>query len=290
MSTVDTAEAAPAASPNIYEPTLMRVAAIADEAPAVRTFRLEFVDAADAESFSFKAGQFGEYSRFGYGESTFCIASPETRTGYIEATFREAGRVTRSLARAEVGEVVGFRGPYGNHFPVDEWDGKNLIFIAGGIALPPVRCVIWTCLDQRERFNDVAIVYGARTVADFVYKHELAEWEARDDVRVIQTVDPGGETPDWKGQVGLVPPIVEQAGLPTENAIVVLCGPPIMIKFGLVSLDTLGFPFENVYTTLENRMKCGLGKCGRCNVGPFYVCKEGPVLTAAQLAALPMDY
>jgi len=291
MSTVETAESAPAAaSPNIYKPTLMRIAAITDEAPLVRTFRLEFVNPADADRFAFKTGQFGEYSVFGAGESTFCIASPATRKGYIECTFREAGRVTRALAKCEVGDVVGFRGPYGNFFPVDVWAGKKLIFIAGGIALPPVRSVIWTCLDQRQRFDEIHIIYGARTVADLVYKSELAEWQARSDVHLTQTVDPGGETPDWKGKVGFVPTVVEQVKPPVENSVVILCGPPIMIKFTLVSLSKLGFPLDAVYTTLENRMKCGLGKCGRCNCGPIYVCKEGPVFTAAKLASLPMDY
>ena len=280
----------PPATEDIYRPMLLRIAAIAHEAPGVRTFRLEFTNEADAESFSFRTGQFGEYSAFGAGESTFCIASPHTRKGYIECTFREAGRVTRALARHEVGDIVGFRGPYGNTFPVDEWDGKKIIFISGGIALPPVRSVIWTCLDQRERFGDILIVYGARTVADLVYKHELTEWDERDDVQVVQTVDPGGETPDWKGRVGFVPTIVEEVQPPTENSVVVLCGPPIMIKFTLATLTQMHFPLDRIYTTLENRMKCGLGKCGRCNVGPIYVCKEGPVFTAAQLADLPMDY
>lgn len=291
MSAVEAIECAGlGAEPNIYFPKLMRVAAIRDEAPLVRTFRLEFLDAADAQGFSFKTGQFGEYSLFGAGESTFCVASPHTRTGYIECTFREAGRVTRALARSEVGDIVGFRGPYGNWFPVDEWAGKRLLFIAGGIGLAPVRSVIWTCLDQRERYGDVMIIYGARTVADLIYKDELAEWAERPDVQVIQTVDPGGQTPDWAGRIGFVPSIVEQVKPAVENAVVVLCGPPIMIKFTLATLNTLGFEFEQVYTTLENRMKCGLGKCGRCNVGPVYVCKEGPVFTAAQLARLPVDY
>jgi len=288
MSATTTESAATAE--NIYRPMLMRVAEITDEAPAVRTFRLEFTDPAQAEAFSFQTGQFGEYSVFGAGESTFCIASPATRTGYIECTFREAGRVTRALAACEGGDIVGFRGPYGNYFPVDDWHGKKIVFIAGGIALPPVRSVIWTCLDQRDRYGDITIIYGARTVADLVYKHELAEWDARPDVRVIQTVDPGGETPDWKGEIGFVPTVVEASGIAPDNTVVVLCGPPIMIKFALATLSQMAFPLEAVYTTLENRMKCGLGKCGRCNVGPVYVCKEGPVFTAAQLADLPMDY
>ncbi|MFW6107459.1 MAG: FAD/NAD(P)-binding protein [bacterium] len=290
MSTASEPASAATVAENIYRPKLLRIAAIADEAPAVRTLRLEFTDPHDAADFAFRTGQFGEYSVFGAGESPFCIASPATRTEYIECTFREAGRVTRALAKCEVGETIGFRGPYGNHFPVDEWEGKTLVFIAGGIGLPPVRSVIWTCLDQRERFDDVTIIYGARTEADLVYKRELAEWEKRDDVRMVQTVDPGGESPDWTGHVGFVPAIVEKAELPTADAVAVVCGPPIMIKFTLATLSQMHFPLDRVYTTLENRMKCGLGKCGRCNVGPVYVCKEGPVLTAARLAELPMDY
>ena len=161
---------------NIYLPTLMRIARITEEAPSVRTFRLEFVDEAAAAAFDYRTGQFGLYSAFGEGESTFCIASSPTRKGYIECTFREVGRVTAGLADKEVGDVVGFRGPYGNVFPIEDWKGRNLLFIAGGIALPPLRSVIWNCLDLRDWFKDITIVYGARTVADLVYKHELKEW------------------------------------------------------------------------------------------------------------------
>jgi NAD(P)H-flavin reductase len=268
----------------------MRIAKITDEAPAVKTFRLEFVDPAEAEQFSFKAGQFGEYSVYGEGEATFCVASAPTRTGYIECTFRQVGRVTSALADRDEGDIIGFRGPFGNIFPIDQWRGKNLLFIAGGIALPPLRCVIWNCLDLRDQYRDVSIVYGARTVADLVYKHELAEWGARPDVKLAVTVDPGGETPDWKGHVGFVPAVLDKLAPSSQNAIAVLCGPPIMIKLTMPVLTKLGFTPENIYTTLENRMKCGVGKCGRCNVGKLYVCKDGPVFTFAQLATLPAEY
>lgn len=279
-----------ASTGNLYVPYRMRIARITDEAPAVRTFRLEFVDVAEGKQFSFKAGQFGEYSVPGEGESTFCIASSPTRKGYIECTFRQAGRVTSALADRDEGDVIGFRGPYGNTFPVDEWEGRNIIFIAGGIALPPMRCVIWNVLDLRDRYKDVAIVYGARTVADLVYKHELAEWDKREDVKLYTTVDPGGQTPEWKGRVGFVPKIVEEVAPSADNAIAVVCGPPIMIKLTMPVLAKLGFTPEQIYTTLENRMKCGVGKCGRCNVGKVYVCKDGPVFTLAQLNELPAEY
>ncbi len=275
---------------NIYVPYRMRLAKVTDEAPGVKTFRMEFIDPDDADRFTFRTGQFAEYSVFGEGESTFCIASPHTRQGYVECTFRQAGRVTTALSRLEEGDVVGFRGPYGNTFPVEEWRGHNLLFIAGGIALPPMRSVIWTCLDNRQDYKDITIFYGAKTVADLVYKDELKEWEERPDVNLYTTVDPGGEQPGWTGKVGFVPSIVEQVAPQAAGTIAIVCGPPIMIKNTFPVLRKLGFGENEIFTTLENRMKCGFGKCGRCNVGKTYVCKDGPVFTAAQLAELPDEY
>jgi sulfhydrogenase subunit gamma (sulfur reductase) len=275
---------------NIYMPYLMKIEKVTFEAPGVKTFMLKFVNEEDLNRFIFKAGQFGEYSVYGVGESTFCIASSPTRTGYIECTFRQTGKVTNALAGCEEGSIIGFRGPYGNTFPIDEWKGKNLLFIAGGIALPPMRCVIWNALDLRENFKDVTIIYGARSVKDLVYKHELEDWKRRKDVKLITTVDPGGESPAWKGEIGFVPTIVEKTAPSSVNTIAIVCGPPVMIKYTFPVLAKLGFSDENIYTTLENRMKCGFGKCGRCNVGKVYVCKDGPVFTAAQLKELPDEY
>lgn len=275
---------------NIYKPYLMRIEKITDEAPLVKTFRLKFVDEKEGESFNFVTGQFGEYSVLGEGESTFCIASSPTRKGYIECTFRQVGRVTGALAARDEGDVIGFRGPYGNVFPIEQWHGKKLIFIAGGIALPPLRSVIWNILDLRDKYDDVTILYGARSVADLVYKQELQEWEQRGDVKLFTTVDPGGETPDWKGHVGFVPTVLEKIAPSPANTIALVCGPPIMITRTMPVLTKLGFVPEQIYTTLENRMKCGLGKCGRCNVGKYYVCKDGPVFSFAQLKDLPPEY
>lgn len=277
-------------SANIYKPYVMKIDKIIDEAPGVKTFRLLFKNEEEGRAFQFKAGQFGEYSIFGEGEATFCIASSPTRTGFIECTFRQVGRVTNALASMEEGQVIGFRGPYGNIFPIEEWSGKSLLFIAGGIALPPMRCVIWNALDWRDRFKEITIIYGARTVADLVYKHELEEWAARPDVRLITTVDPGGEIPDWKGEIGFVPSVVEKAAPSSANTVAIVCGPPVMIKYTFPVLAKLGFAPVNIYTTLENRMKCGFGKCGHCNVGKYYVCKDGPVFTHAQLLTMPPEF
>jgi len=277
-------------SKNIYKPHLATIEAIRDETPDIRSFRLVFQDEELRDSFSFRAGQFAEYSAFGYGESTFCIASSPTRKGYIECCFRAVGRVTDALRRLEVGDAIGVRGPYGNSFPIEQFEGKNLVFVAGGIALPPLRTLIWNCLDLRERFGEITIVYGARSEDDLVYKHELKEWEERPDVRLVKTVDPGGNGPAWDGRVGFVPTILGEAAPSAANTIALVCGPPIMIKFTLPVLEKLGFGDEQIYTTLENRMKCGLGKCGRCNVGNVYVCKDGPVFTAAQVKAMPQEF
>jgi sulfhydrogenase subunit gamma (sulfur reductase) len=301
---------AAAGSVNIYRPYLMRVATMRDETPDTRTLRLEFVDPKEAEAFDFRVGQFGLYNALGEGESTFCIASSSTRKGCIECTFRQAGRVTRALRRLNVGDLMGFRGPYGNSFPVESWKGKDLLFIAGGIALPPMRSVIQYCLDNRQDYGDIIIVYGAKTWSDHVYKDELAEWEKRADVKLWLCIDwKNGESPAEEGwrplnmkspgdsvldpqhrrYTGFVPQLVEAVKPAPQNRVAVLCGPPIMIKFTLQSLKKLGYRSEDVFTTLENRMKCGLGKCARCNVGPIYVCKEGPVFTAQQVEALPPE-
>ncbi len=275
---------------NIYLPYLTTVAEVIDETPDVRTLRLVFQDEKVRDNFTFRAGQFAEYSAFGAGESTFCIASSPTRAGYIECSFRSVGRVTEELRRLEVGDTMGVRGPYGNSYPIEEFYGKNLVFVAGGIALPPLRTLIWNCLDLRDKFGDITVVYGARTEADLVYKHELKEWQERGDVHLVKTVDPGGNGPEWDGSVGFVPTVLGEAAPSAENTIALVCGPPIMIKFTLPVLEKLGFTDEQVYTTLENRMKCGLGKCGRCNVGNVYVCKDGPVFSAKQLKAMPMEF
>ena len=290
MQTQQTYPPGQALIPMDYSVSKTRITDITQETSDVKTFRLTFCDSEEGERFDFHAGQFGLYSIFGAGEATFCISSSPTRRGYIECSVKRVGKVTQELHQCNEGDIVGFRGPYGNWFPIDRMEGKNLLFIGGGIGLAPQRSLIWNCLDLRDRFGEICIVYGARTVDDLVYKAELETWEAMDDVRTVYTVDPGGETPDWQGQVGFVPMVMEKIAPATENTIVVTCGPPIMIKFVQVSLVQLGFSLADVYTTLENRMKCGVGKCGRCNVGNQYVCKDGPVFACSDLRALPAEF
>jgi NAD(P)H-flavin reductase len=275
---------------NIYKPDLMEVIGVRQQTLDVKSVKLRFLDEARARDFSFRVGQFGIFSAFGYGESVFNICSSSNWKDRIEFCFRRVGRVTEALWNIEEGDWIGFRGPYGNSYPMEEWEGKNLIFLGGGIAMPPIRCAIWYALENRERFGDITVVYGARTVSDLVFPDELDEWVRHPRVRVVRCVDPGGETPDWKGEVGFVPTVFERAQVPASNSVALVIGPPIMIKNTLPVLDRMGIPGGSIYTSLENRMKCGVGKCGRCNAGPVYVCKEGPVFTLEQLQALPLDY
>jgi NAD(P)H-flavin reductase len=156
--------------------------------------------------------------------------------------------------------------------------------------MPPIRCAIWYALENRQKYGNITIVYGARTVADLTFASELDEWTRHERVRVIRCVDPGGATPDWKGEVGLIPAVIERAQISAANSVALVIGPPVMIKFTLPVLDRMGLREEDIYTSMENRMKCGVGKCGRCNSGPVYVCKEGPVFTMEQLRSIPNEF
>lgn len=273
--------------PNVYMPQLTRIVQIWDETPDTRTLRLQFQNEETRNNFTFRAGQFALYSVFGSGECVFCIASSPTKKGYIECSFKKVGKVTSALRDLVVGDTVGFRGPYGNSFPLEKMKGKNLLFVGGGIGLAPLRSLIDNVLDLRAEFGNITILYGARSVSDLVYKPQLKEWGDRSDINFIKTVDPGGEDKSWDGKVGFVPTVLSEVGPTGTDSMAIVCGPPIMIKFTLQALKKLGFADENIITTLENRMKCGFGKCGRCNVGPTYVCKDGPVFSAAELASMP---
>jgi sulfhydrogenase subunit gamma (sulfur reductase) len=266
---------------NIYRPHPMKVVKIIPETGDTKTFHLQFQDPALKESFSFLAGQFAEYSVLGEGEATFCISSSPTRMDHLEFSVKRVGRVTQALHHLNEGEVVGFRGPYGNHFPLDRMRGKNLVFIGGGIGLAPLRSLIQNVLDNRSEYGEIAILYGARTPQDLCFKYDLEAWSQDPSVKMITTVDAGDK--DWKGKVGLVPIVLGEMAPSSHDAMAITCGPPIMIRYTLLALEKLGFTPPQVWTTLEMKMKCGVGKCGRCNIGPIYVCKDGPVFSLEEI-------
>ncbi len=286
---------AEAALRNPYRPWLLRIEAVRDETPDVRTLTLGFADEEEAGLFpGWLPGQFGEYTVFGAGECVFAVANAPNgerdAAPVIECTYRAIGKVTHALRALDVGGVIGFRGPYGNAFPVDEWRGRDLVFLGGGIGMAALRAALHHVLHHRSDYGEVLVLNGARTVADLVYKEEMPGWAGIDGVRVVRTVDPGGETDGWDGEVGLLPAVFERQGLAPEGRIVIACGPPIMLHFLFQSLEKLGYPPEQVITTLENKMKCGFGQCGRCNIGSFYVCRDGPVVSWERMQALPADF
>jgi len=266
---------------NVYLPHVAVIENIIEETPAVRTFHFNFKDEKLRQEFTFESGQFGEYSVFGVGEATFCISSSPTRTDHLEFAMQRVGKVTNALDRLGVGAEIGFRGPYGNDFPLDFLKGKNLVFVGGGIGLAPVRSLIWNVIDNRDKYGKIDIVYGARTPTDLCFKYDLDAWSADKTVNMVTTVDRGDDS--WKGKVGLVPVVLEEVAPPASNAVAIVCGPPIMIRFTFPALEKLGFTPEQMITTLEKRMKCGIGKCGRCNIGNLYVCRDGPVFSYAQI-------
>ncbi|MEA2086288.1 MAG: FAD/NAD(P)-binding protein [Chloroflexota bacterium] len=266
---------------NVYLPHIAVIEKIVDETPGVVTFHFNFKDEKLREEFTFKPGQFGEYSVFGIGEATFCISSSPTRRDHLEFAVQRVGKVTNALHRLDVGDEMGFRGPYGNGFPLDSFTGKNLVFVAGGIGLAPLRSLIWNVIDDRNKYEKIDIVYGARSPADLCFKYDLDAWENDSSINMVTTVDKGDES--WTGREGFVPRVLEQAAPSARNAVAIVCGPPIMIRFTFPVLEKLGFAPEQMFTTLEKRMKCGIGKCGRCNIGNLYVCRDGPVFSFAQI-------
>jgi NAD(P)H-flavin reductase len=272
---------------NIYQPHLVEIIKVIPETWDTRTFHVQFQDAALRETFSFLCGQFAEYSVFGEGEATFCISSSPTRMDHLEFSVKRVGRVTSALHQLNEGDTIGFRGPYGNHFPLDKLKGKNLLFVGGGIGLAPLRSLIQNVLDHRSDYREITILYGARSPQDLCFKYDLETWFHNTSVTMITTVDVGDK--DWKGKVGLVPNVLEEVAPSPVGAAAITCGPPIMIRYTLKSLERLGFTPSQIWTTLEMKMKCGLGKCGRCNIGPLYVCKDGPVFSLEEIGYFVSD-
>ena len=269
---------------DVFLPDIAQIVDVGDETPDTKTFTLRFREGKNGNGFCFLPGQFVEMSVFGYGEAPFCLASSPTRPDTFQTTIRRTGQLTDALHALGRGEEVGIRGPFGNGFDVEAARGKDLLFVAGGIGLPPLRSLIWNVLDRRDRFGEVTILYGARTPTDLVYKQELEVWGKRADVNLKTTVDVADAR--WTGTVGVVPVLFEQVKLRPESTLAYVCGPPVMIRFVVRDLFARGFKEETVISTLERMMQCGIGKCNHCAIGHRYVCRDGPVFNYGQIKEL----
>ena len=270
---------------NPYLPQTSTIIEIREEAAGLRPIKTFKVTQPQGDGFGHRPGQCAMVGILGTGESMISIASSPTRKGYLEFSIMRLGKVTSALHDCESGDTISLRGPYGNGFPIHEWKGKNIITIGGGIGQAPLRPIIQYILDNRNDFGMLDVVYGSRTSQDLCFKEEMVDMAERDDMRVHLSIDI--DEPDWTGFVGYVPSNLLRIKPSPENTIAVTCGPVVMIRYVIKNLVELGFSHEQIFTTLENRMKCGIGKCGRCNVGNLYVCKDGPVFSYATLKNLP---
>ncbi|MBF0482973.1 MAG: FAD/NAD(P)-binding protein [Desulfovibrionaceae bacterium] len=277
---------------NPYLPYPARLTGVREETEdkSIRTFRLELLDPGQAGAFAYVPGQFAELSLAGVGEAPIGIASSPTEGQELLFSVFRTGKVTEALHALAPGAVMGVRGPLGKGFPLGDLKGENLVIIAGGFAVTTLRSAMVWLLDPANRgdFGEITFIYGARTPGMLLYREQLATWAARADVACHVAVD--RPAPGWDGQVGFVPQIVAEAAPRPENAAALVCGPPAMIKYTQPVLSELGWQDGQIFLSLENRMKCGIGVCGRCNVGPYYVCKDGPVFTKAELDLLPKEY
>jgi len=266
---------------NPYLPKIATVKKIIKETPNIVSLQLTIDEDEEMKKFSFKPGQVGQISVFGFGESTFAINSSPSNHEYLQFSVMKAGVNTTAIHNLSEGEKVGLRAPLGNYFLYQDMEGKNILLIGGGIGMAPLKPLIIYILENRDKYKKLTLLYGARTPNDLSFKYIIEDWEKSEDIDVILTIDK--EYPDWDKEVGLIPHVLERIAPSSENTVAITCGPPIMIKFTLQSLEKLGFKEDTIYTTLERRMKCGVGKCGRCNIGDKFVCIDGPVFSLKQL-------
>lgn len=266
---------------NLLIPEIAMVKNIIRETPNIISLQLVFDDRERMKNFSFEPGQVGQISVLGSGESTFVINSPPSIKDYLQFSIMKTGVNTTAIHDLSEGERVGLRAPLGNWFPYKEMEQKKILFIGGGIGLAPLRPLIFYMLENKKNYKEIKLLYAAKTPDDYCFKYDIGRWEKSDDIELIQTVD--NACYGWDKEVGLCPNVLETVNPSPEDTVAVVCGPPIMIKYTLEVLKKLKFEDSMIYTTLERRMKCGIGKCGRCNVGEKFVCIDGPVFSFAEL-------
>ncbi len=269
---------------NVYLPHPAVIREVIVENSQIKTFVTRFLDQDVNASFSYQPGQFVMVSIPHHGEAPISISSTPTRPGEMHLSVRVCGHLTTALHELGPGAVIGMRGPYGRPFPLAGLAGKDLLFVAGGIGLAPLRSVINYALDQGEKYAKKTILYGSRRPSDVAFRSDLVVWQERPDVACHLTVDEA--EPGWDGHVGVVTTLWERAGISSRETVALLCGPPVMIKFVLADLRRMGFPDEAVITTMERHMKCGVGICGHCHMDKTLICTDGPVFSAAELAGL----
>jgi NAD(P)H-flavin reductase len=276
---------------NPYLPELATVLETVTESPTIKSIRVRLDSEEARNSFRHQPGQVGQLSVFGTGEATFVINTPPSFRDYLQFSVMRAGEVTSAIHKLHPGDKVGVRAPLGNWFPYEEWKGKNVFFVGGGIGMAPIRTIMLHLLEHAADYGQISLLYGARSPGDMAFQADLPGWLAHGSLQTTLTIDvpPADPSAQWPHKIGLLPNVLRELAPSPENTVAALCGPPVMIKFTLAAFRELGFQDENIFTTLERRMKCGIGICGRCNLGGRYICLDGPVFTQAQLNRLPPE-
>jgi len=262
---------------NPFRPWPARITSITELTPTEKLFELRLIDEAVREAFDFTAGQFVELSIFGVGEAPISISSAPSKQGFIELCIRETGTVTSAIHCMRCGDVVGIRGPFGRGFPFEDMKGQDVLLVAGGLGIAPLKSLINHIHDERQDFGDVTILLGARNPSEILFRHEFDMWKHREDFNLIMTVDNPDE--DWDGEVGLVTLLFEDLEVDPENTFGAICGPPVMYPFVVEEMRKKQLNVDRIYVSIERRMKCGIGLCGHCAVGHQYTCLEGPVFS-----------
>ena len=271
---------------NPYQPNMARIVRIYRMVEDNYLFTFRFLNDRVADEFDHRPGQFVMLSVPGTGEAPISISSSPSRPGILELCVRRVGRVTNALYRLKTNDVVGIRGPYGNGFPVEKMTGNDLLIVAGGLGMAPLRSLLWYALDNRDLFKDVTLMYGVKSPPQMLFREELASLVDRDDMKCLLTVDadPSGT---WKHHVALLPKMFDYAGITPWTTYAAVCGPPVVYRFVLKRLLELGFSKDRILMSLERRMKCGVGKCNHCSVGYKLTCLHGPIFTYWDALNLP---
>ncbi len=268
------------ASANPYRPIRTEVLDVITETPTIKTLRLQL-----AEPLSFATGQFIELTVPGAGEAPFTPSSQPGAAGAFEVTVMRVGKVTERIHALRAGDTVGVRGPFGNGYPVDEFAGRDVLVVGGGCGFAPLRSLMYELFRRSGELKTLHFRGGCRNPKEFLYRQEIEGWSKRDDLEVVLTVDEPDDS--WLGHVGVVTTILNGLDMDSAEAIAVVCGPPVMMKFATIKLLDLGFTKNHIYLSMERNMSCGFGKCGHCRLGVYYTCKDGPVFRFDQISDIP---
>ncbi|MBO8131637.1 MAG: FAD/NAD(P)-binding protein [Candidatus Marinimicrobia bacterium] len=259
---------------NPYKITRAEVTDIIEESPTIKTFHLK-----PEVPIPFKTGQFIQFSVAGIGEAPFTPSSPHHISEEMDVTIMKAGFVTEHIHNLKKGDIVGVRGPFGTWYPLDKFKGKDILIMGGGVGMAPTRSLFLTLLNDLENYNSITFLCGARSPEDMIYKYQIDEWRKHKNVRVLRTVDRVSDGQSWDEDVGLVTKLLEKIDIDPKGNPVVVCGPPIMMKFATMDLIRYGYTPDNIYLSMEKKMYCGIGQCRHCVMGKYFVCKDGPVFT-----------